>query len=118
AVGLLCPASFPGRTMGRVLGKPRPSFVWAPDFPWAPSREEYERQTADDLEGWLGRGSVAVVRERAEATIGARATDEVVRRLALATRLTVSPGAILALRRMNMDVDVRHVLPAIRGPTL
>jgi class 3 adenylate cyclase len=37
---------------------------------------------------------------------------------ARATRLTVSPGALLALRRMNMDVDVRSALATIQAPTL
>ena len=32
--------------------------------------------------------------------------------------MTVSPGALLALRRMNMDVDVRSALPTIQAPTL
>jgi class 3 adenylate cyclase len=33
-------------------------------------------------------------------------------------RHSASPGAAAALGRMNMDIDVRHVLPAIRVPTL
>jgi class 3 adenylate cyclase len=118
AMSLLFAATYPDRTVGLVLWKARPRFVRAPDFSWAPTREEYERQTADELESWLSRGSIEVVRERAETVLGARANDEVVRRMALVTRLTVSPGAYVALRRMNMDVDVRQVLPAIHVPTL
>jgi hypothetical protein len=33
-------------------------------------------------------------------------------------RLTASPGTFLALRRMNLDIDVRAVLPSIHVPTL
>ncbi|HEY3207658.1 MAG TPA: hypothetical protein VGJ58_11960, partial [Gaiellaceae bacterium] len=33
-------------------------------------------------------------------------------------RQSASPGAALALGRMNRESDVRHVLPAIRVPTL
>jgi class 3 adenylate cyclase len=33
-------------------------------------------------------------------------------------RMGASPGANLALLRMNAEVDVRHVLPAVRVPTL
>ncbi len=33
-------------------------------------------------------------------------------------RLGASPGAAVALYRMNMEIDIRHVLPAIRIPTL
>src|SRR5438034_9239521 len=33
-------------------------------------------------------------------------------------RWSVSPGALEALALMNKEIDVRHVLPAIRVPTL
>jgi hypothetical protein len=33
-------------------------------------------------------------------------------------RLSMSPGAAVALLRMNSEIDVRHVLPVIRVPTL
>ena len=33
-------------------------------------------------------------------------------------RLACSPGAAVALLRMNMEIDIRHILPAIRVPTL
>ncbi len=33
-------------------------------------------------------------------------------------RLALSPGAAVALVRMNVEIDIRHVLPAIRVPTL
>jgi class 3 adenylate cyclase len=33
-------------------------------------------------------------------------------------RMSASPGAAIALAEMNLDLDVRHVLPAIRVPTL
>jgi class 3 adenylate cyclase len=32
--------------------------------------------------------------------------------------MSASPGAALALTRMNFEIDIRHVLPAIRVPTL
>lgn len=33
-------------------------------------------------------------------------------------RISASPGAAIALVAMNRDIDIRHVLPAIRVPTL
>ena len=33
-------------------------------------------------------------------------------------RMGASPGAALALTQMNADIDVRHVLPTVRVPTL
>jgi class 3 adenylate cyclase len=33
-------------------------------------------------------------------------------------RMSASPGAAAALSRMNYEIDIRHILPAIRVPTL
>ncbi len=33
-------------------------------------------------------------------------------------RFGSSPGALEAFHRMNKEIDVRHVLPAVRVPTL
>ena len=33
-------------------------------------------------------------------------------------RMSASPGAATALVQMNMEIDIRHILPAIRVPTL
>src|SRR5262249_23735310 len=33
-------------------------------------------------------------------------------------RQSASPSAVIAIRRMNREIDVRHILPAIRVPTL
>src|SRR5262245_27131077 len=37
---------------------------------------------------------------------------------ARAFRQSMPPGAFLALRHMNMEIDVRHILPSVTGPTL
>ena len=48
-----------------------------------------------------------------------RAQDQQFREwMARLGRLGASPGAAVALTRMNLEIDVRHVLPAIRVPTL
>src|SRR5207248_7173390 len=39
-------------------------------------------------------------------------------RLATYFRRSASPGAAIALLRMNTQLDIRHVLPTIRVPTL
>jgi class 3 adenylate cyclase len=46
------------------------------------------------------------------------ASDEEVSALAHLIRQSASPGAIESLSRMNIQIDIRHVLPAIRVPTL
>jgi class 3 adenylate cyclase len=46
------------------------------------------------------------------------AGDEEISELARMIRQSASPGAWEALGRMNIQIDIRHVLPAIRVPTL
>jgi pimeloyl-ACP methyl ester carboxylesterase len=115
AMAILFAATYPERVFALVLFQGKPRFVRAPDFPWAPTREEYEQGT----QAWLGELLDSGQLERAFATRLQRPpSDPVVRERARATRLTMSPGSLLALRRMNMDIDVRNALPTIQVPTL
>src|SRR5437588_9050693 len=115
ALAILFAATYPERVFALVLFQGKPRFVRAPDFPWVPTRERYEIETQD----WLAELQSSAGLERAFASrLGRSPSDPVVRERARATRLTVSPGALLALRRMNMDVDVRSALPTIQAPTL
>jgi class 3 adenylate cyclase len=46
-------------------------------------------------------------------------SDETARRIfARFERQSASPSAVMAIRRMNREIDARHILPAIRVPTL
>jgi class 3 adenylate cyclase len=115
ALAMLFAATYPERVFALVLFQGKPRFVRAPDFPWAPTREQYEVDTQE----WLAELQSSADLERAFAgRLGRSPSDPVVRERASATRLTVSPGAMLALRRMNMDVDVRSALATIQAPTL
>ena len=115
ALAVLFAATYPERVFALVLFQGKPRFVRAPDFPWAPTREQYELETQSSLVELQSSADL----ERAFASrLGRSPSDPVVRERARATRLTVSPGALLALRRMNMDVDVRSALSTIQAPTL
>jgi pimeloyl-ACP methyl ester carboxylesterase len=115
AMAILFAATYPERVFALVLFQGKPRFVRAPDFPWAPTREQYEVET----QGWLAEVMNAAELERAFASrLGMTPDDPYVRERGRATRLTISPGALLALRRMNMDVDVRSALATIQVPTL
>jgi class 3 adenylate cyclase len=50
--------------------------------------------------------------------LGPSLDDENVEALATLFRQTASPGTWAALNEMNMEIDVRHVLPSVRVPTL
>jgi class 3 adenylate cyclase len=115
ALAMLFAATYPERVFALVLFQGKPRFVRAPDFPWAPTREQYEIDTQE----WLAQLQSSGDLERAFAgRLGRSPSDPVIVERARATRLTVSPGALVALRRMNMDVDVRSTLATIQAPTL
>ena len=109
-------ATYPERTSALVLYGSPASYVWAPDYPWRLTREEWEKAfqqaSAAIADRW---GRVADLSRMAPS----RVNDERFKQWWMTLqRLAASPGAALALSRMNSEIDIRHVLPAIRVPTL
>jgi pimeloyl-ACP methyl ester carboxylesterase/class 3 adenylate cyclase len=113
AMSILFAATYPERTAALVVRSAFPRSMWAPDYPWGRSDEEDER----DLERAL---QVFGPREQARESVGALGefTDEETNAFLEMIRFGSSPGAVEALHRMNREIDVRHVLPAVRVPTL
>jgi class 3 adenylate cyclase len=113
-MSILFAATYPERVLALVLQAGAPRFVWAPDFPFAPSVDEYDREVRQMVDAW---GTPEFLEET--VAVMAPSYDEESRRaFADYIRLSASPGAAAALERMNRDIDVRHVLPAVRAPTL
>jgi class 3 adenylate cyclase len=115
AMAILFAATYPDRVFALVLTQAKPRFVRAPDFPWGPTREEYERETREWLAQTLDTAEWVRALARRE---GKQISDDEARQQARRQRLTLSPGGVIALRRMNMDIDVRSVLSTIHVPTL
>ena len=113
--GLMCAlfaATYPERTSALVMYGSYARWVQAPDYPWAPTREEHEKAMEAYERGW---GTTIGLRVMAPSL----ASDESFRTTwAQFLRVAASPGAGIALYRMNIEIDVRHVLPTIRIPTL
>jgi pimeloyl-ACP methyl ester carboxylesterase len=110
-------ATYPERAIGLVLFGTSPRYAWAPDFPWG-STEENWREYMDQMDHSWGTKEFA---RWVLKTWGApsRVDDEaLVDWLAGYTRRAASPGAAMALSRMNRGIDVRAALPAIHTPTL
>jgi class 3 adenylate cyclase len=109
-------ATYPERTFALVLYGATPRYTWAPDFPWGSTREDFEQRIAQ-VEGVFGsRGFCEEMLRRLAPTAAA---DERIRDYwTTFLRLSGSPGAAAALWRMNMEIDVRPVLPVIQVPTL
>jgi class 3 adenylate cyclase len=114
AMSILFAATYPERTLALILANPRPRFTSAHDYPWAPTPEEYERQTDREVDAWGTRGQALAIAHR----VGLEEDEGTLARLARRMRLAASPGAARALRDMNADIDVRPVLTSVRVPTL
>ena len=113
-MSILFAATYPERTPALVVYGSLPRFVWAPDFPYGQPPDEYRRGTEEWARGWgTEEGATEFLRSQ-----GQDVTEDGVRWQALKQRLSASPGALIALEEMNMQIDVRPVLSSIRVPTL
>lgn len=113
---LLFAATYPERTAAAILYGTGPSYRRADDYPWGYSPEQWAeriKRVTDKV------GTREWLDERLETFAPSFAHDEGTKRWWRRWVLSsASPGAVLALARMNIGIDVRHALPAIRVPTL
>ncbi len=114
AMSALFAATYPDRTWALVLYGGVARRLRAPDYPWGRTEPEVLRAIAEERVLREQPGYAEVETRSASPN----ATDEEVHALATYFRHAASPGAEEALDRMNMQIDIRNVLPAIRVPTL
>ncbi|MEP6975112.1 MAG: adenylate/guanylate cyclase domain-containing protein [Spartobacteria bacterium] len=107
-MSILFAATYPERTVALCTFGCFAKRIWSPDYPWAPTPEERE-QTYRSLEG---------ISAGAFDSTAPSLDPERMERLVTYLRRCASPGAALALIKMNSAIDVREVLPTIRVPTL
>lgn len=112
SMALLFAATYPERTSALVIHGGFARAAWAADHPYGFNEDE-ARAFIDSMEQHWGRAWG--INHFAPSLAGD--TDF---RTWWATflRLSASPGAATALMRMTFEIDVRHVLAAIRTPTL
>jgi pimeloyl-ACP methyl ester carboxylesterase len=105
-------ATYPERTTALILYGTFASTVRDATYPWAMDPEERRKVIEAIPEQW-GQGAYV------DLLAPSMAGDERFRRWwARLERLGASPGAAMALRRMNGEIDIRTTLSAIRVPTL
>lgn len=105
-------ATYPERTSALVMYGTYARRIRDEEYPWAPTREDHEAAVAAYYKEW---GAPIRLQQFAPSV----ADDEQWRQWwARHLRLAASPSAGVALYRMNMEIDVRHILPTISVPTL
>jgi class 3 adenylate cyclase len=112
SLAMLFAATYPQRTANLVLWGSHASMIRRPDYPWGMTPEQIEEAARAYGERWgTGVGLAAFVPSR-------RDDPATWRWWAHFQRMAASPGAAVALLRMNAEIDVRGVLSAIDAPTL
>jgi len=105
-------ATYPARTAALIMFGAYAKWIRSEDYPWAPTREQHEAAFKAYEEHWGTTIGLKILAPSA-------ANDERMRQwYARHQRLSASPGAGVTLYRMNIEVDIRAILPTIRVPTL
>jgi pimeloyl-ACP methyl ester carboxylesterase len=105
-------ATYPEKTEALIMIGSYARRIRDDNYPWGPTREERDRFCQTIVDEWGGPVGLA---DRAPS----RASDpEFSEWWASYLRMGASPGAAVALTRMNAEIDIRGVLPSIRVPTL
>jgi DNA-binding SARP family transcriptional activator/pimeloyl-ACP methyl ester carboxylesterase len=105
-------ATYPQRTAGLVMIGGYARGLWSPDHPWGWTEDSNQKFIDMVRLGW--GGPVAIKLFAPTMAQDGAFRDWWARFL----RQSASPGAAEAFSRMNAAVDIRHVLSAIRVPTL
>jgi pimeloyl-ACP methyl ester carboxylesterase/DNA-binding winged helix-turn-helix (wHTH) protein len=108
-MSIMFAATYPERATALILYG---TFASVKDKPWAVPREEWET-TLTDIEKHWGEGILLAV--NAPSATEDPAMVEWCRKL---ERASASPGSVVDLLRANYELDVRHILPSVKVPTL
>jgi class 3 adenylate cyclase len=111
AMAALFAATHPERTGALVLYEAMARMTWAPDYAWAPRREQREARAADVSRWGDGSGLLSLAPSAAS-------NPRLTAWFARLERLAASPGTAARQFSMTAQVDVRAVLGSIQAPTL
>jgi len=105
-------ATYPQRTTALIMCGGFPRRLRAADYPFGPTEQEMGLFIARLRREWGGPVGLA---ERVPSRVGDERFTQWWGRM---LRMAVSPAGIAALMTMNNEIDIRHILPTIRVPTL
>src|ERR687895_897328 len=109
-LSILFAATYPERTRALVTHAIYAKRLWSPDYPWAPTPEARAAEIEAIERTWGDEMDIS--------DLAPSADDAFKRRAVAYLRRSASPGAAVALLRMNSQIDVRDVLPTIGVPAL
>jgi len=112
AMCALFAATYPGRTTALIMAGSYARVMQAPDYAVGRTPEQLEAFLIEIERDW---GKPVGIELRGPS----RAHDEAFKQWwARFLRASASPSAAANIMRMNCQIDIRHVLPSIRVPTL
>jgi class 3 adenylate cyclase len=115
-MAVLFGATYPERTAALVLYHGYAKGVWSADYPWALPADEWRKRLAATEHEW---GSDEMFERLLRDHYPTLTDDEQFRSWFFSSlRFGASPSAAATVTRMQMEVDVRDLLPAVRVPTL
>lgn len=111
-MSIMFAATYPERVSAVVLFGSFARIAWAADYPIGETPADFEARVAGMLDGW-GKPHFL-------DTLAPSVADDPVAQDWFATylRYASSPGAAERLTRLNYQIDIRALLPAVQVPTL
>jgi pimeloyl-ACP methyl ester carboxylesterase len=113
-MSILFAATYPERTSALIMYGAYAKRAWAKDYPFGWRDEEWAA-LFDNIENYWGTTKGLDLNIWAPSVAH---NEHVWEDVATYMRSAASPGAVRAVMQMNREIDVRHVLPSIRVPTL
>jgi class 3 adenylate cyclase len=113
-MSLLYAATYPERTSALVLYGCYAKRSWSPDYSFGWTDERWKRVLDNIEHHWGTPQGISVTMWAPSVANDPRAAED----LASYFRASASPGAAASIMKMNREIDVRHILPATRVPTL
>lgn len=105
-------ATYPERTSAIIMISSFARRIKTHDYPWGATEEEYQSFIDDIQQNWGGPVGM-------EIRVPSRAQDVPFKRWwAKLLRMGASPSTAVAITRMNIEIDVRDILPSIKVPAL
>jgi pimeloyl-ACP methyl ester carboxylesterase/class 3 adenylate cyclase len=107
-------ATHPERTRALLIWGAMARFVATKDHPWGLAQEETDSFIQDVQDNWASERYL----RGPGAGLGPDADDALVQLWIRYDRAAANPSAAAAYERMNLQIDIRPILGAIKAPTL